>query len=156
MCHPDRHLGSRSLNGDAARGEKCCHTQEPPQIIQFSVCYADNDTLVDNVSMSTLPKFNRGVTVLAVLSALDRRETYGYEIRREAFRRTKGLFTVNEGALYPLLHSLVRKQLVRMRQQKVGGRWRKYYRLTERGRKELSVMRHDWNGSLKVLKALLG
>src|SRR6266436_5520991 len=65
---------------------------------------ASNDTLAYNVSMSVLPKFNRGVTVLAVLSALDRRETYGYEIRREAFRRTKGLFTVNEGALYPLLH----------------------------------------------------
>lgn len=117
---------------------------------------ASNDTLTYDVSMSVLPKFNRGVTVLAVLSALDRRETYGYEIRRDAFRRTRGLFTINEGALYPLLHSLVRKGLVRMRQQKAGGRWRKYYHLTERGRKELSVMRHDWSNSLTVLKALLG
>ncbi len=106
--------------------------------------------------MSVVPQFRKGTTVLAVLSALDRGETYGYEIRREAYRRTKGLFTINEGALYPLLHSLVRRGLVRVRQEKVNGRWRKYYRLTERGRKELSTFRHDWKNSLEVLKVLLG
>jgi len=132
------------------------HTRTSLRTIQRTVWLPTDDTLVYNVSMSVLPKFNRGVTVLAVLSALDRRETYGYEIRREAFRRTKGLFTVNEGALYPLLHSLVRRGLVRVRQQKVRGRWRKYYRLTERGRKELSTLRHDWKNSLGVLNALLG
>jgi DNA-binding PadR family transcriptional regulator len=105
--------------------------------------------------MSVLPQFRRGTTVLAVLSALDRGETYGYEIRREAYRRTKGLFTINEGALYPLLRSLMRRGLVRVRQEKVRGRWRKYYRLTDRGRKELSALRHDWKNSLGVWRALV-
>ena len=50
------------------------------------------DTLVTNVSISALPKFRRGVTALTVLLALDRAESYGYEIRRDAYRRTKGLF----------------------------------------------------------------
>jgi DNA-binding PadR family transcriptional regulator len=106
--------------------------------------------------MSLVPKFRKGVTMLAVLSALDRRETYGYEIRRDAYKKTKGLFTVNEGALYPLLRSLTRRRLIRVRQEKVGGRWRKYYRLTGLGRKELSVLRHDCQNSRKVLEALLG
>jgi DNA-binding PadR family transcriptional regulator len=105
--------------------------------------------------MSLLPQLRRGTTVLVVLSALDRRETYGYEIRREAYRKTKGLFTVNEGALYPLLRLLTRRRLVRVRQERVGGRWRKYYQLTGLGRKELSALRHDWKNSRKVLEALL-
>jgi DNA-binding PadR family transcriptional regulator len=106
--------------------------------------------------MSMLPQFRKGTTVLVVLSALNRGETYGYEIRREAYRRTKGLLTINEGALYPLLHSLQRRGFVRVRQEKVKGRWRKYYRLTQRGRKELSALRHNWKNSLGVLKALVG
>jgi DNA-binding PadR family transcriptional regulator len=92
----------------------------------------------------------------AVLLALDRRESYGYEIRHDAFRRTKGLFTINEGALYPLLHSVQRRGLVRVRQERVKSRWRKYYRLTQRGRKELSALRRDCNSSLKILAALVG
>ena len=95
------------------------------------------------------------MTVLAVLSALDRRETYGYGIRREAYKRTKGVFTVNEGALYQLLRVLARRGLVRVRQGKVSGRDRKYYRLTAAGRKEFSKLRHDWNNSRKTLDALL-
>jgi len=114
------------------------------------------DTLVTNVSMSELPKFRQGVTALAVLLALDRGENYGYEIRRDAWRRTKGLFAPNEGMMYPFLLSWQRRGLVRVRQEKVRGRWRKYYRLTERGRKELSILRKDCQGSLKILTALLG
>jgi DNA-binding PadR family transcriptional regulator len=106
--------------------------------------------------MSVPPKFKKGVTTLAVLSALDRRETYGYEIRREAYTKTRGLFTVNEGVLYPLLRSLTRQRFVRVRQEKMGGRWQKYYRLTALGRKELSVLRHDCKSSRKVLEAFLG
>ena len=95
------------------------------------------------------------MTVLAVLSALDRGETYGYEIRRNAYRLTRGVFTINEGALYPLLHTLLQRRLIRVRQQEVKGRWRKYYRLTDAGRKELSALRHEWKNSRKVLDALL-
>ena len=106
--------------------------------------------------MSRLPRVGKGITTLAVLSALDREETYGYEIRRRAYRRTKGVFTINEGALYPLLHLLARRRLVRVREKKVKGRWRKYYRLTAPGRKNLSELRHDWKNSRKVLDTLLG
>jgi len=114
-----------------------------------------DDTIRIKVSLTMLPKFRAGVTVLAVLSALDRRETYGYEIRREAHKKTRGVFTVNEGALYQLLRVLVRRGFVRVRQEEVGGRCRKYYRLTAAGRKEFSKLRHDWKNSRKVLDALL-
>ena len=106
--------------------------------------------------MNPLAQLRKGTTVLAVLAELGRGEVYGYGMRRDVHRRTKGIFGLNEGALYPLLHSLVRRGLVRVRQEKVKCRWRKYYRLTERGRKELFALRHNWKNSLGVLKVLLG
>jgi PadR family transcriptional regulator PadR len=115
-----------------------------------------DDTSVSDVSINTLAQLRKGTTALAVLAALDRGEVYGYGIRREAHHKTKGLFAINEGALYPLLHSLERRKLVCARHRKVKGRWRKYYRITERGRRELDASRRDWERLLRVLKALLG
>ena len=105
--------------------------------------------------MNPLAQLRKGTTALAVLSALERGEVYGYGIRRETHRRTHGLFAINEGALYPLLHTLERKKLVRARLDKVTGRWRRYYNLTEKGRRELERSRREWTHLLKSLKALL-
>jgi PadR family transcriptional regulator PadR len=112
-------------------------------------------TSVTEVSMKPLAQLKKGTTVLAVLSALEHGEIYGYGIRREAFLRTKGVFTFNEGSLYPLLHALEENGLVRSRQEKVRGRQRKYYHITERGRRELTAARREWAHLLKALDTLL-
>lgn len=105
--------------------------------------------------MSLLAQLRKGTTVLTVLSALERDEVYGYGIRRETHHKTKGLFAINEGALYPLLHALERKGLVRARREKVKGRWRRYYSITTNGRRELEVARREWSHLLKSLEVLL-
>jgi DNA-binding PadR family transcriptional regulator len=115
----------------------------------------EDDTSVSNVSMNPLAQLRKGTTALAVLAALERGEVYGYGIRRETHRRTNGLFAINEGALYPLLHTMEKKRLVRARGGKVKGRWRRYYHLTEKGRGELERSRREWTHLLKSLKALL-
>ena len=106
--------------------------------------------------MNPLAQLKKGTTVLAVLAGLERGEVYGYGVRREVHRKTKGIFGLNEGALYPVLHSLERRGLVRARHEKVRGRWRKYYRITERGRRDLVCWRHDWEHLRKVFDVLLG
>ena len=105
--------------------------------------------------MNLLAQLRKGTTALAVLSALQRGEVYGYGIRRETHHKTKGLFAINEGALYPLLHALERRGLVRARREKVKGRWRRYYGITDKGRRELEVARREWSHLLKSLKLLL-
>jgi DNA-binding PadR family transcriptional regulator len=105
--------------------------------------------------MNLLAQLRKGTTVLAVLSAMERGEVYGYGIRRETHHRTKGLFAINEGALYPLLHALERHRLVRARREKVKGRWRRYYSITANGRRELEVARREWSHLLKSLQVLL-
>ena len=105
--------------------------------------------------MSPLAQLRKGTTVLAVLAGLERGEVYGYGVRREVHHKTKGLFGLNEGALYPLLHSLERRGLVRARQEKVRGRRRKYYRITERGHRDLAGWRRDWEHLRQALDVLL-
>jgi len=82
------------------------------------------------------------------------REVYGYGIRRETHRRTHGLLAINEGALYPLLHTLERRNSC-ARAGKGDGALAEYYHLTEKGRRELERSRREWTHLLKSLKALL-
>ena len=51
---------------------------------------------------------------------------------------TEGELEMTEGALYPLLHKLEADGLIFSETQEVNGRSRKYYLLTEKGKKQQS------------------
>jgi PadR family transcriptional regulator, regulatory protein PadR len=105
--------------------------------------------------MQVADQLRKGTTRLAVLHALERGPLYAYGLRRLTWDKTAGVFNFNEGALYTLLHSLERDRLVSSSVRKVGGRHRRYYRLTARGRDTLARCRHDWKALNKVLDAIL-
>ena len=69
--------------------------------------------------------------LLAVIAGTS---SYGYQIVLEIERRTEGRLQVKENALYPALHRLERNGFLEAEWQTEGGRRRRYYRLTERGR----------------------
>ncbi len=80
-----------------------------------------------------------------VLSILAGGDTYGYEILQHVKRLSSGDLEWSGGMLYPLLHRLARDGFIE-------GYWeiteddrrRKYYRLTDRGRRQLSVDQASW------------
>jgi DNA-binding PadR family transcriptional regulator len=104
--------------------------------------------------MDTLRQLKKGVTTLIVLDALKRRPLYGYGLRRETWRRTRGSFQFSEGALYPLLHSLQRKRWVKATRRAVAGRERRYYAITPTGRRALAQLRRDWQVLTRSLNRL--
>lgn len=55
-------------------------------------------------------------------------------------------YPLSPGSLYPLLHSLERRGLLRCRVRIVKGRVRKYYELTAQGRSCLDQVRKDLGG----------
>ena len=60
---------------------------------------------------------------------------YGYQIIKELEGRSEGYFKFKEGTLYPALHRLARAGLVQGEWQVLpGGRHRRYYHITEKGR----------------------
>lgn len=61
---------------------------------------------------------------------------YGYQITQRAKELTLGELEMTEGALYPLLHKLESDGMITSEIQKINGRDRKYYLLTEKGKKQ--------------------
>ena len=105
--------------------------------------------------MNIADQLRKGTTRLAVLHALERGPVYGYGLRRTTRDKTAGIFDFNEGVLYTLLHSLEEDRLVSSALRKVGGRKRRYYRLTARGRETLTHCRREWKALNKALDAIL-
>ena len=58
---------------------------------------------------------------------------YGYQITQRVRELSDGDLELTEGALYPTLHKLEKGGLIVSEKEKVGGRVRKYYRLSDLG-----------------------
>ena len=81
----------------------------------------------------------KGLLDVCVLRALADRERYGYDLVKTLVA-IPGL-GITEGTLYPLLSRLRVQGLVRTRlEESSGGPARKYYTLTETGRRSLALM----------------
>ena len=97
-----------------------------------------------------------GVPELVVLSLLAGREMYGYEIARSIKIITRDALTLGEGVLYPALHAMESRRLLRARSTRVDGRTRIYYSLTARGRARLAKLSEDWRRLSRGVASILG
>lgn len=61
---------------------------------------------------------------------------YGYQMTQRAKELTQGELEMTEGALYPILHKLENEGVIYSELENVNGRDRKYYLLTEKGKKQ--------------------
>jgi PadR family transcriptional regulator PadR len=87
----------------------------------------------------------RGAGPVAVLRLLEGGERYGYELVTLLEERTAGVLAMGQSTLYPLLYNLEAKGLVEADTRAAdGGRPRKYYRLTDKGRAQLARDRQQW------------
>lgn len=99
-----------------------------------------------------------GSTTMLVLSLLEEREMYGYQIITELAKRSDDTFVLQEGTLYPILHKLERNNYVESYLAETETeRRRKYYRITRRGMMRLEELREQWrNFSTHVNDLVLG
>ena len=75
-----------------------------------------------------------------VLLILRRQESYGYQIIQELKEKTGNELNVAEGTLYPVLKKMEAKEWIEGVWRKAeSGRERRYYSLTDKGRKELEM-----------------
>jgi PadR family transcriptional regulator, regulatory protein PadR len=102
------------------------------------------------------PAFMAGVPELVVLGLLADREMYGYEIARAIRAATHDALNLGEGVLYPALHMMESRGLVRARSSRTEGRVRIYYSLTARGKKRLSRLTLDWRRMSLSVDSILG
>lgn len=97
----------------------------------------------------------RGAAPLAVLTLLDQREMYGYELVEALERVTGGLLAMGQSTVYPLLYNLEdRGHVAASWRTAPSGRRRKYYRVTDEGRAWLASQRGQWSRLVEALGRL--
>lgn len=85
-----------------------------------------------------------GSSNLLVLTLLNEKSYYGYELIKTLRKRSNDVFDMKEGTLYPILHKLENDELIDSTNQEVSGRTRKVYSITEKGRKVLAKEKEEW------------
>lgn len=100
--------------------------------------------------------FNTGAALLdaIVLAIVDQEAegTYGYRITQDV----RSVIEVSESTLYPVLRRLQKDDCLETYDLLAGGRTRRYYRITERGRRQLLLYQQEWSSySGKINKLLL-
>lgn len=98
----------------------------------------------------------KGSTVILILTMLDRKEMYGYEMTKEIEKQSDGIFTWKEGTLYPILHTLEAESWVQSYWIEQDGRKRKYYAITGEGRRQLQEKKQEWSVFRTAMDRLLG
>ena len=102
-------------------------------------------------------QMRKGSTPVLILSLLAEQPMYGYQITQELERRSEGYFTMKEGLLYPALHQMEQDGLLSSEWRTVAGaRRRKYYFITEKGRKVLTSSVAEWTTFTEKLMRVIG
>jgi PadR family transcriptional regulator PadR len=101
------------------------------------------------------PELMRGSLDLLVLSVLAGGPKYGYLMLKQLREASRGLVDAQAGTVYPLLHRLESEKLIRSRWDHATGRRRKWYELTEKGRKRLSQQAREWHEYAECIQRLL-
>ena len=97
----------------------------------------------------------RGAAPLAVLTLLDRREMYGYELVQALEGESGGLLAMGQSTVYPLLYNLEERGHVKaVWREASSGRRRKYYKATAAGRKWLDRQRSQWRTLVTAMTQL--
>lgn len=94
---------------------------------------------------------------MLILKLLEQQDMYGYQIIKELEIRSERVFTLKEGTLYPLLHALEQYGAVICEQRTAeNGRERKYYIITESGRKLLQDKLKEWDSFQTAVNQVIG
>ena len=97
-----------------------------------------------------------GSATLLVLSLLSGADKYGYEMIAELEERSDYTFSMKEGTLYPILHTLEKAGAVNSYEKEAPtGRTRKYYHITKKGLRLLDEKKEEWTTFSQAVNAVL-
>lgn len=98
-----------------------------------------------------------GSTGMLLLKLLEGQDMYGYQMIQQLRERSNNVFEMKAGTLYPLLHQLEQQGLVAAYEQAAnGGRTRRYYRLTPKGKARLAEREREWRTFSGAVEGVLG
>ena len=93
-------------------------------------------------------QLKRGLLDVCVLAAIKSGESYGYKIMKDM----KPYIELSESTLYTILKRLETAHMLTVRTAEHGGRLRKYYQITEQGRRRIEEFQQDWKEILSIYR----
>ncbi len=109
------------------------------------------DDTIQTQTQNLVQELRRGVIILAVLSQLHE-EQYGYSLMKRL--EDQGM-QVDQGTLYPLLRRLEEQELLESNWRVESSRPRRYYALSDFGKKVLQEMTNEWSRIKTTVDELL-
>lgn len=91
-------------------------------------------------------QLKRGLLDVCVLAAIKGEDSYGYKIIKDM----KPYIEMSESTLYTILKRLEFGGMLTVRTAEHGGRLRKYYHITEDGKKRIEDFRSDWSELISI------
>lgn len=86
-----------------------------------------------------------------VLGLLSKQETYGYDLTQ----KIQSTISVSESTLYPVLRRLLKDGQLDSYDRPFDGRNRRYYKITENGKRSLNTYITEWQHYKHRVEALL-
>ena len=97
-------------------------------------------------------QLKKGVLEMVVLSRINEKDTYGYDIYQE-INKNMG---ISESTIYPILRKLTKEGLCNTYlRESSGGPPRKYFKITSFGKDKLSDLKHDWQRFEKIVNIMI-
>ena len=93
-------------------------------------------------------QLKRGLLDVCVLAAIKNEDSYGYKIIKDM----KPYIEVSESTLYTILKRLENADMLTVSTAEHGGRLRKYYRITDAGRKRIEDFKMEWNEIMAIYR----
>ena len=97
-------------------------------------------------------QLKRGFLEICVLAALEKEDSYGYKIIKDI----SCCINISEFTLYPILKRLESGKCLTVYSVEHNGRLRKYYRITDVGKKRISEFLSEWQDIMNVYYYIKG
>ena len=91
-------------------------------------------------------QLKRGLLDVCVLAAIQNEPSYGYKIIKDM----KPYLELSESTLYTILKRLENAGMLTVRTAEYGGRLRKYYRITDTGRRRIEEFKNEWKEMVSI------
>ena len=96
-------------------------------------------------------QLKRGLLDVCVLAAIKNEDSYGYKIIKDM----KPYLSLSESTLYTILKRLESAKMLTVRVAEYDGRVRKYYHITELGRKRIEEFKSEWHEILSIYQFVI-
>lgn len=97
-----------------------------------------------------------GSMTMLLLSLLEEKDMYGYEMIESLRVKSENVFELKAGTLYPLLHGMEEKRLLTAYEREAAGKTRRYYSITKEGKKVLKQKKEEWGAYAGAVGNVIG